>query len=121
VIKTLEKTPLENTKLLSLFQLTPELCLQLQDANKIIFVDASYSEKNQYALACSLENSSNNTLSHHISPLTLMQILKDLYNKNIDFEIFSILTKNFDTITNNSDYTVCIETTAQEITFSIKK
>ncbi|XPV83985.1 MAG: hypothetical protein ACNI22_00025 [Halarcobacter sp.] len=120
-MKQLQKTSLANTKLLCLLQLTPELCLQLQDATKIIFVDATYSEQNPYALACSLEKSVNSNITHHISVFTIIEILKNLYGKNPDFEIFSILTKNFDSIINNAYYTNCINETSKQIILSIQK
>jgi Ni,Fe-hydrogenase maturation factor len=111
---------LPNTKLICLFQLTPELCLELLDATKIIFIDASFSNQNQYALACSLENSLNSNLSHHISPFTIIQTLKTLYKKDVAFEIYSILTSNFDSIKNNPHYEACIDKTLKQIISTLK-
>lgn len=115
MIKKLQESSLQNTKLISVFQLTPELCLELLDASKLIFIDATYSNQNHYAIACSLDKSLNSKLSHHISPFTLIESLKTLYNKNIDFEIFSILTANFDSIKNSSSYLNCIDKTSKYI------
>lgn len=109
VIKQLEKLPLKNTKLLSLFQLTPELCLELINFEEIIFIDAGYSEKYHYNLACNLEESNPNTLSHHVSIKTILTLLNTLYKTFPRYMVFSMLTNSFDKVKNSSKYYQNIE------------
>lgn len=78
--------------------------MELLDVKKIIFIDATFSNQTPYALACSLEKSLNSNLSHHISPFTIIELLKTLYKKDCEFEIFSIFTNNFDFIENEFKY-----------------
>ncbi|MDQ1245108.1 MAG: hypothetical protein QG565_1449 [Campylobacterota bacterium] len=104
VIKELQKLPLKETKLLSAHQLTPEMTLELQDADEIIFIDSCHDDKNPYALACSLAEQSTLNLSHHISPKTIIYMLKNLYAKNPDFYIYSMMSSNFESITDNKRY-----------------
>ncbi len=104
VVKLLQELPLKDTKLISLFQLTPELCLDLLDADEVFFIDASFCESNHYALACSLENQTTLTLSHHISINTIKEMLNTLYNHYPNIEQFSMLTCSFDEIKNRDLY-----------------
>jgi len=114
-IKKLKKLDLKNTRLISMHQLTPELVLQLLDANEIIFIDASYDEKNHYALACSLTEQDNLNLSHHISPKTIIHILESLYTKLPKFFIYSMIGKNFEKIEDARRYEKCIDRVAKQL------
>ncbi len=109
VIKELEKFHLKNTKLISAFQLTPEIVLELLEADEIIFIDACNNEKNHYALACSLSEQSRFNLSHHISPKTIIAMLESLYEKHPNFFIYSMMTKSFDNIKSEKIYKMKIE------------
>jgi hydrogenase maturation protease len=109
VIKKLQKFHLKNTKLISAFQLTPEIVLELLEADEIIFIDACNNEKNHYALACSLSEQSRFNLSHHISPKTIIAMLESLYDKHPNFFIYSMMTKSFDNIKNEKIYKMRIE------------
>jgi hydrogenase maturation protease len=104
VIKELQNFPLKETKLISAHQLTPEMVLELQDADEIIFIDSCHDEKNRYALACSLSEQSTLNLSHHISPKTIIYMLKNLYAKNPDFYIYSMMSSSFESIADNKRY-----------------
>ncbi|MFA5454265.1 MAG: hydrogenase maturation protease [Sulfurimonas sp.] len=104
VIKELQKLTLKETKLLSAHQLTPEIVLELQDADEIIFIDTCHDEKNPYTLACSLAEQSTLNLSHHISPKTIIYMLKNLYDKTTDFYIYSMMSNSFESITDNKRY-----------------
>ena len=109
VIKELEKVDLENTKLISTFQLTPELVLDLLDFDEIIFIDACYSPDNTYALACTVLKQNSTNLSHHISPDVVIAMLNNIYGKYPHFEIHSMLTNNFDEIIDKKIYKTTIE------------
>jgi len=98
VVRLLQIKRLHNTRLLELFQLTPELVLELLDAKEIVFIDAAYSQEKSYAFACPLQEENGVQLSHHITPKTIIQLLQILYNKEVKYEIFSILTSNFEMI-----------------------
>jgi hydrogenase maturation protease len=110
VIDELEKYELKNTKLISTFQLTPELCLELLDAKEIIFIDACYleNEKYHYNLGCSIEHQDTN-LSHHISPKTIIELLNSVYNKHPQYFIYGMFTNNFDEIANTNKYKKAIK------------
>lgn len=111
-----EENTLKNTKLISVFQLTPELCLELLDAKHIIFIDALYSLDLKYALACDIKQDIKGTnLSHHISPKLIVSILKDLYNCSFTYEIFSMTTCNFEHNSSNQkhpEYKTCVKKTS---------
>lgn len=115
VIKELQNSPLKDTKLISAHQLTPEIVLELQEADEIIFIDACHDEKSPYALACSLAEQSSLNLSHHISPKTIIYMLKNLYAKNPDFYIYSMMSNNFESITDDKRYKEKILMTADHI------
>lgn len=115
VISKLQEYKFENIKLISTFQLTPELCLQLQNSSKLFFVDAAYMLKCNYELICSLEKRNQNLISHHISIETILTILKNLYSCNPSYEIISMATNNFDYIENKSNYFNAIEKTVKYI------
>ena len=115
VIKELQKLPLKETKLLSAHQLTPETVLELQDADEIIFIDTCHDEKNPYALACSLVEESTLNLSHHISPKTIIYMLRSLYSKNPHFYIYSMMSSSFDGITDIASYKKRVAMTAEHI------
>lgn len=109
VIEELEKFSLKNTKLISKIQLTPEIVLELLDADEIIFLDTCYDEKNHYKLACSLFEQNDFTLTHHISPKNIIQILKNLYGKSPNFLIYSMISSSFDIIEEPKRYKECID------------
>ncbi|MGB6327974.1 MAG: hydrogenase maturation protease [Halarcobacter sp.] len=109
----------ENTKLISVFQLTPELCLELLEAKEIIFIDALYSLDLKYTLACDIKQDIKGTnLSHHISPKIIISMLKDLYNCSFTYEIFSMTTCNFEEFEKNDknkEYKNCVKKVANFI------
>lgn len=115
VIKELNNLSLENTKLISTFQLTPELCLELLEADELIFIDASYSGFHQYILACPIEISYNQSLSHFLTPHTLMTMLQAVYNHNPEYKIYSMLTDSFEKIWDNKKYQKCIRRIIQSL------
>lgn len=108
-ISKLQKLELKNTKLISVFQLTPELSLEIQDASELIFIDAAASLDNHYKLACSFEQMKQNSLSHHISIKMILKILEELYMVKPKYQVFSMLTNNFDKIIEDKKYNMCIE------------
>lgn len=112
VVRALRKKRLQNTKLLEVFQLTPELVLALLDADEILFIDAAYSPRDGYAFASVLQEESGVQLSHHITPKTLIQALQILYNKKVKYESFSMLSSHFDTIKEKKLYKQRVETLA---------
>ena len=122
-IKELEKYELKESKLISTFQLTPEIVLELLEANEIIFIDACYSLKNHYKLCCTIDKQNSSNLTHHISPETIMAILNNVYNKYPTFTIYSMLTNNFDEIFDIELYDKAVKLTVSQIiiqTFSTK-
>ena len=110
VVRLLKTKKLHNTKLIEVFQLTPELVLDLFDAEEIVFIDAAYSQEDPYAFACPLQGEKGGTLSHHITPKTIIQLLQTLYKKEVRYEIFSMLTCQFERIGNKRFYRDKIET-----------
>ena len=104
-----KKKALSNTKLISTFQLTPELCLELLEASEIIFIDALYYKDLNYSLVCSLESSKNTNLSHHISPEIIIAMLRDLYKCKVEYEIYSMSTCNFDKFLEKEKYDFCVK------------
>lgn len=115
VIKELQNSPLKETKLISAHQLTPEMVLELQDADEIIFIDSCHDEKNKYALACSLLEQRSLNLSHHISPKTIIYMLKNLYAKNPDFYIYSMMSSNFDVVEDKRRYRESVERVSKHL------
>ncbi len=115
VIKELQKVPLKETKLIAAHQLTPEMVLELQEADEIIFIDSCHDEKNPYALACSLNEQSTLNLSHHVSPKTVIYMLKNLYAKNPDFYIYSMMSDSFDVIEDKRRYRKCVERVSKHL------
>lgn len=110
VIKQLENYDLKDTKLISTFQLTPELCLDLLEVSEIIFIDACYleNEKYHYHFGCSIEEESTN-LSHHISPKMIIKLLESIYSKRIQYSIFGMFTNNFEQILHTDKYNESIK------------
>lgn len=104
VVNLLQKQKLKDTKLISAYQLTPEICLELLDADEIVFVDAAFSNENHYAIACDIMEQQNVNLSHHISPKVVISLLNSVYNKFPKFLIYSMLTNEFDTILDVDKY-----------------
>lgn len=115
VIKHLEEKCPEDTKLISTFQLTPELCMDLLEAQELIFIDACYSSMHQYKLGCSIEISDRQNLSHHICPKTIITILSELYNCRPNYKIYSMLTDSFDSIWDKKKYQECVENLSKTI------
>lgn len=111
VATSLQNFSLENTDILTAFQLTPEMALELLPYSHIIFIDAAFNETHSYTLACTLENSSKLNLSHHISAFHLMEIVNSLYGHFPSFEIFSMLGNNFETIINKEAYDEAVKKT----------
>ncbi|MDD5373194.1 MAG: hypothetical protein PHO62_07180 [Sulfurimonas sp.] len=109
VIKEMQKFSLKDTKLISVFQLTPEIVLELLDADEIIFIDTCSDEKNHYSLSCSLSEQNGLNLSHHISPKTIIYMLKSLYNRHPNFFIYSMMSSSFDEITDLKKYRECVD------------
>lgn len=108
-IKLLKKEIIsDKVTLLKKHQLLPELCLELLDSNHIIFIDVSFDEKKEYILACKLKEEISTNLSHHISPHTIIYMLKNLYNKSFEYEIYSMLCNSFDEIKNKERYKGCV-------------
>lgn len=116
VIKKLKKLELKDTKLISAFQLTPELVLELLEADEIIFVDASLDEQHHYILACPLMEQNSLNLSHHISPKTIIYMLNSLYGKYPEFYIYSMLSNSFYEIADKERYEESIKSIAKELT-----
>ncbi len=108
IIQALQKYPLKDTLLIETFQLTPELCLELKDADEIIFVDVAYSKSDHYKLACPLSQTAFNSFSHHVSPQVIISFLNTLYNVYPNFEIYSMLTNSFEEIKDLKKYQDCI-------------
>lgn len=115
VIKELEKQQLQDTKLISTFQLTPELALELKEFDEIIFVDAAHSENHHYALACNLESKNSINLSHHISIKMIMTILNTLYEVFPKHLVYSMLSSSYDFIFDEEKYKKNIVETAKQI------
>lgn len=109
LINELQKYTLPHTKLISAFQLTPELALELKEFDEIIFVDAAYSEFHHYAIACNIEQTQVNNLSHHITIQMILEILHTLYNHFPKYQVYSMLTNSFDIIVNSEKYLKNIE------------
>jgi len=120
-IALLEQKSLKNTTCESAFQLTPEMALSFLDYSHIIFIDTAFSLSNEYALACSLENSNALNLSHHISAFHLIDILNTLYDHYPTFEIFSMLGNNFEEIYDTAAYQKALETTVEFLIYSTNK
>ena len=104
VIKEFKKLDLNDTLLISVFQLTPEMVLELLDANEIIFVDACYSLDSQYSLSCSILKQNSSNLTHQISPKIIISMLNNLYDKYPKYQVYSMLTSNFDKIVDKNKY-----------------
>ena len=115
VVKELEKKSLKETKLISTFLLTPELVLELLDADEIIFIDAAYSEQNQYALASLVLEESESNLSYNLTPKSVMQMLQSLYNLTPKYLVYSLLTNNFETIGDQVLYKEAVLKVAQDL------
>ncbi|MEA3498752.1 MAG: hypothetical protein U9R16_06830 [Campylobacterota bacterium] len=114
-IKELEKCELKEIKLISTFQLTPEIVLELLEANEIIFIDACYSLENQYKLCCGISKQNNSNLTHHITPFNIITILNGAYKKYPKFYIYSMLTNSFDGILDIKLYNKSIKLTISQI------
>jgi hydrogenase maturation protease len=109
VVDRLESINNKSFQTLKLLQLTPEISLKLLEFDKVIFVDAVYSESNRYKFGCSLIKQENLTYTHHITPQMLIEFTKTLYNHSIDYSIYSIFTSNFDYIEDRIIYTQKVE------------
>jgi hydrogenase maturation protease len=109
VLKKLQKLHLPDTKLISTHQLTPEIALDLLDANEIIFIDAAYSVDERYTLSCPILKQNNLNVSHHIEPKYIIEILKHLYHKDPAFYIYSMRSCSFDKIEDQKRYNLNVE------------
>lgn len=118
VVKKIESLYLEDTKVLTLYQLTPEIVLELLECDEVVFIDACYGRKeDNYRLACSLEyNLLPETLSHHISYSFIIELLNNVYNKSPLYIVYSMLTNNFTTIKSKEQYNVCIDQVVDDLT-----
>lgn len=116
-ITLLQEKKLQNTTLLSAFQLTPEMVLECLEYSHIVFIDTAFSPSNAYSLACSLENSNAINLSHHISAFYLIELLNRLYQHNPTFEIYSMLGNNFEVIDNLDVYKNALNKTVDFLTY----
>ncbi len=104
VVEKLEQYELKDTKLISTFQLTPEIVLELLECDDVIFVDACFSNDNNYSLACRINRQNSSNLTHHIPPETIINILNGVYEKYPKYTIYSMLTNSFETISNKKEY-----------------
>ena len=119
VIKKLKKEKLKNTQLLSLFQLTPELCLDLLDASEIIFIDAKFSNTEHYSLSSNIEIDNSINLSHHIAYRTIIDMLNTLYDRYPKYQVYSMCTNSFEKIGDiKTFYTVVDQVTSYLIASS---
>lgn len=105
----LQSNAQNNTKLIEVYQLTPELCLELLEASEIIFIDAAFSKTNHYKLACHIMFENQTNLSHHISPKMIISLLNNVYNIYPKFQVYSMFTNQFDKIGNEKLYREKIE------------
>lgn len=113
VIQRLQNHTIENTKLFELFQLTPELCLELLGCDHLIFIDAYSLRNHQYSLIVPISSHTDWNISHHISPWTILTLLKELYNQTPTFEIYSMATCSFDKINDQNLYFEAVDTTVR--------
>jgi hydrogenase maturation protease len=98
VAKKLQNKKYKNVKVISTYCLTPELCEELKIYKRIIFCDCVYSPNNHYKLACSIKKTDDLNLSHHISPEIIIEMLKNLYDIKVEYEVYSMLSNSFDKI-----------------------
>jgi hydrogenase maturation protease len=113
VLKQLQKQKLKDTKLIEMYQLTPELCLELLEVDEVIFIDAVYMENYNYSLILPLTSYTDSNLSHHISPFTIIEMLSSVYQKNLSFLVFSMATSSFDEIKDQERYQEAIQKVAK--------
>jgi hydrogenase maturation protease len=109
VLQKLQKLHLPDTKLISTHQLTPEIALDLLDANEIIFIDAAYSVDEIYTLSCPILKQNNLNVSHHIEPKYIIEILRHLYHKDPAFYVYSMGSCSFDKIKDKKRYNLIID------------
>ena len=115
VVEELEKYELKDTKFITTFQLTPEMVLELLEASEIIFIDACYSLNDQYSLACSIMEQNSSNLTHQISPKIIISMLNNLYDKYPKYQIYSMLTDNFDKIVDKKRYKDAVQKSSHYI------
>lgn len=95
VVKKLQKrVKNKNVKFLLLYQLTPELSLNIKDFNEIIFVDASYGLP-EFAIACPIFDETHSSITHYLNPKTLIKMTKELFNVELNFYVYSVLCSEF--------------------------
>lgn len=104
VINELQNYELKDTKLIEMYQLTPELCLELLDVDEVIFIDAFFMKNDQYSLIVPVNSYTDSNISHHVSPFTIIEILNSVYQKEISFLIFSMATSSFEKVINKQLY-----------------
>lgn len=122
VVSKLDSKDLTNIKILSLYQLTPEIVLDLLDADEVIFIDALYSIENKYAIACSLYEHTKDSLSltHHISYKVIIHMLNNLYDRFPKYEVYSMLTNNFEKAGDTAKYKKSIDQVVNHLTRKLK-
>lgn len=106
----------EDCCVMQVSQLLPEHCETFKDAQKIIFVDASYGIPS-YALACALPTQENG-LTHQLTPQLLLTMLRHLYKAAPHYQIYSMLSINFDRIEDTNSYDAAVEKTIKHINIS---
>ena len=85
----------KDIEFISTYQLTPELSLQIKEATKVIFIDASYGTP-PFSIACPLlDEVGSNSISHHLNPKVLIVSVKELFGVEVEFYIYSILCSEF--------------------------
>ncbi len=117
VARRLRQSNLRDTKIITPFQLTPELCLELLGAEKITFIDAAYDPYAPYALAVPLPREEQR-MSHRLSPHLLMHMLRFLYGSSCRYELFSLCCCDFDAIADDKAYHTALERVVSFITRS---
>lgn len=110
VVKQIKK--INKFHCMEVMQLLPEHCLELKEAKKIIFVDASLGQS--YNLATPLP-SYESGFTHQITPFIFMELLDKLYAYKGQFFIYSMQTQNFDKIIDTNKYQTCVLKTCESI------
>lgn len=80
---------------ISTFQLTLELVEKFKEFERIIFIDASYSEF-EFKISTPLYiDTTSASISHNLNPKRLIEIANQLYAKEFEYVIFSISATEF--------------------------
>ena len=92
----IDQQQLPSVKTLSVHQLTPELVLEITEAQAVIFIDANVSLTSEITLQY-LEASQDKTrLGHTSNPEQLLALGQNLYNKLPPAWLLTIPTTNFE-------------------------